>query len=151
MRVARRRFDRRRPLNPPAGQRSSRRLAEPAGDLPVQDLCLTLPGPLLDQLIKSLLKSVNPPVFVAGPPAAWPCPPVRGCVPGAVAVVENQIDELRERIPCAEVLSAHYSLKRQRRVSGRPKGHEPLGGALELDQDHDPPDLRLRVASHQGR
>ena len=46
--------------------------------------------------------------------------------PGTVAVVEDQIDELRERILRPDVPSADESLKRQRRVRGRSRAARPF-------------------------
>ena len=46
--------------------------------------------------------------------------------PGNVAVVEDEIDELRERVPRLEVRSGGNPLQRQRGVGRRAQGHEPL-------------------------
>ena len=71
--------------------------------------------------------------------------------PGTIAVVEDQVDELGERILRPGVYFADDSLKRQRRVGGRSQGHEPLGLSLKLDQKQDPPAIgRVGGPDHVG-
>ena len=52
-------------------------------------------------------------------------------------MVEDEIDELRERIPRPEVWSGGDPLQRQRGVGGRAEGHEPLDRSLEFQQEQD--------------
>ena len=57
--------------------------------------------------------------------------------PSAVAVVEDEIDELRQGVAGAEVGSGCDSLERQRGVCDRSQHHELLGFPLKLDQEQD--------------
>ena len=56
-------------------------------------------------------------------------------------MVEDQVDELGQRVGGPRALFGGDSLERQGGVGGRSQRHKPLGLPLELDQEHDPPAL----------
>ena len=59
------------------------------------------------------------------------------CGPRAVAVIQDEVDELREQISWLVVRPGGDALERERRIGRRPQGHQPLHRPLEFKQEQD--------------